>query len=297
MNNQDNSIINFTLEDVGVTRLKTNRLALYDADRVKFIIPDRIWKRKKENEIKGISDIYMEEPLVITETKAWIQEITSQIEDPILFCFSDKPYNVYRSKVAFEKEYKGNRKEKKEYREYEGKAEDAIAAAKYVIENCNSVFAEGLEADDILSFLQDKDNTYIISNDKDLKQIPGYHFNQEILGLEEVTEMDALKMLCMQLLKGDPTDNIQGIDKIGDKKALAFVNSPNFNPALCFQQIMYEYQKAHKSKTKGVEAFCENFMLIKMKTDRGAYFKSKYQHVYDLKEYLLNQMRENNLKQ
>lgn len=290
---ENSNIINFTIEDISIAKLRTGRLALFDADRVKYIVVDRIWKRLKENEMKGISDVYMKEPLVVTITKEWIAEFTDRVDDPVIFCFSDKPYNTYRSKVAFEKEYKGNRKDKADYREYEGKQQDMIEAAKYVIDNYNSLILDGLEADDIVSFLQDKDNTYIVSVDKDLKQIPGYHYNFETNTIEEVTELDALKFLCKQLIMGDTTDNIQGIPGIGPKKAEEFINNPNFNPRFCFQQILNEYQLKIGSMTKGLEAFCENFMLIKMKTDRGTHFKSKYKEAYDLKEFLLNRLKEN----
>jgi 5'-3' exonuclease len=84
----------------------------------------------------------------------------------------------------------------------------------------------GLEADDALGINQTKD-TVICSLDKDLLQIPGQHYSWEISGkgwkkphtFREITEIEGLKLFYEQCLKGDRTDNIRGIEKIGDKKA------------------------------------------------------------------------------
>lgn len=280
----------FTAENLGVAKLKTGRLALLDADRVKYIVPDRIYKIKAENEMKGIHDIYNKEPLVITETKKWVEDWLLRIDDPIVFCFSDSTQNVFRSSLVSERKYKGNRKRDSTYRHYEGKEDDMYNSAKYIMENYTSLIVDGLEADDIVSALQDKENTYIISNDKDLKQIPGYHFDENTNQIHYIDEMEAMKHLVFQMIKGDTTDNIQGIPKKGEKYAEQFLEK--VNPKFYLPYLLREYQVAYNSLTKGAEAFAENLMLIKMKSDRGDWFKEKYAHMFDVKQMLINKIKQ-----
>jgi len=85
---------------------------------------------------------------------------------------------------------------------------------------------EGLEADDMLGINQTKD-TIICSLDKDLLQIPGRHFSWEINGkgwtrpdtFLEQTELEGLRLFYEQCIKGDRSDNIKGIEGLGEKKA------------------------------------------------------------------------------
>lgn len=80
----------------------------------------------------------------------------------------------------------------------------------------------GYEADDALATLQRyyKDDSMIVSPDKDLKQVPGHYFNNNwnYNSYEYITEEQAEENLYKQVIKGDmSTDNIQGIRGVGDK--------------------------------------------------------------------------------
>jgi len=75
-----------------------------------------------------------------------------------------------------------------------------------------------LEADDLLGLNQTR-NTCIVSIDKDLDMIPGWHYNHVKEVLYYVTEWDAIYNFYYQLLIGDPSDNIKGAKGIGKAKA------------------------------------------------------------------------------
>lgn len=116
-------------------------------------------------------------------------------------------------------EYKANRKAPKPIH--------LNACRDAAMQELNAELApDGLEADDALGIHQTKD-TIICSLDKDLLQIPGRHFSWEINGkgwsrpdtFMEQTELEGLRLFYEQCLKGDTTDNIKGIEKIGEKKA------------------------------------------------------------------------------
>lgn len=87
-----------------------------------------------------------------------------------------------------------------------------------------AIEAIGREADDLLciwahqAMAANEDYT-IVSIDKDLKCIPGKHYNPKLDMHFSVTPKEALRFFYAQLLSGDPTDNIPGLPGIGPAKA------------------------------------------------------------------------------
>lgn len=74
-----------------------------------------------------------------------------------------------------------------------------------------------LEADDVLGILATNgkvQNPVIITIDKDLKQIPGWHYNPDKDDFPvKITEEEADYWCALQCLTGDSTDNYKGITK------------------------------------------------------------------------------------
>jgi DNA polymerase-1 len=103
----------------------------------------------------------------------------------------------------------------------------------YSLEKLNAEYApDGLEADDALAINQkylgvNIEDTIICSLDKDLLQVPGHHFSWEINGkgwsrpdtFIEQSELEGLRLFYKQCLKGDTSDNVKGIEGLGEKKA------------------------------------------------------------------------------
>lgn len=84
--------------------------------------------------------------------------------------------------------------------------------------------AVGREADDLLRIWAEQaravgDQYVIVSIDKDLKCIPGTHYNIKSRQTTTVTEHEAMRFFYQQLLSGDPTDNIPGVPGIGPVKS------------------------------------------------------------------------------
>ena len=99
-----------------------------------------------------------------------------------------------------------------------------------------AVASTGREADDMLRIWAEEaklkgEETIICSIDKDLKCIPGLHYLMHpIIGgkklsvsdsrrIVRVTPEEAIRHYYEQMLKGDPTDNIPGVPRVGDKTA------------------------------------------------------------------------------
>lgn len=108
-------------------------------------------------------------------------------------------------------EYKANRKDK----EPPYYLQDC---RKYLIEEWNAIVSEGCEADDLLG-IEQTDETVVCSLDKDLLMIPGVHFNWNKVEYTQVDQQLGLRTFYKQMLIGDRSDNIFGVDKIGPVKA------------------------------------------------------------------------------
>lgn len=123
--------------------------------------------------------------------------------------------NNYRKSIAVTAPYKGNRTQArpKHYeliREYLEKAWGCE-----VVENQEADDAIGIKA---YSF-EDPEDYVIMSIDKDLDMIRGWHYNFIKDKKYYVDEYDAIKNFYAQILTGDRVDNIIGLKGIGPKKA------------------------------------------------------------------------------
>lgn len=95
------------------------------------------------------------------------------------------------------------------------------AVREFLVTQHRAFLCNGFEADDQMGIQQDKlgNNTVICSIDKDLKQIPGRHYNFVKKEHTVVSPDEGLKFLYLQSLIGDTSDNIIGVQGIGPVKA------------------------------------------------------------------------------
>jgi 5'-3' exonuclease len=114
-------------------------------------------------------------------------------------------------------QYKANRK---------GKPDPIYRADSnaYLVTEYQASVTDGYEADDGIGIeatrLSDEGNDFVIASiDKDLKQIPGNHYNWRKNEFDIITPVDGLRNLYKQSLIGDTSDNIVGVNRIGPVKA------------------------------------------------------------------------------
>ena len=175
-------------------------IALIDADLVAF----RCAATVKDYDPVDVAiyrvDVLMRQILEATESKEYKAFLTGR--------------GNFRK--AINPEYKANRKDKEppcylqECREY-------------LIKEWNAVVSEGCEADDLLG-IEQTDETVVCSLDKDLLMIPGVHFNWNKLEYTHVDHLDGLRTFYKQMLIGDRSDNIFGVDKVGPVKAAKLID-------------------------------------------------------------------------
>lgn len=120
----------------------------------------------------------------------------------------------FRYDIAKTVPYKGNRKDTAKPPYYQ-------ELRDHMVKRLGAVVVEGQEADDEVAIRMSKEpDTYtLVGVDKDLLQIPGWHFNPAKDLERYVNEFEAYKSFCLQLLTGDRTDNIPGLQGVGPKKA------------------------------------------------------------------------------
>ena len=129
------------------------------------------------------------------------------------------PSSTFRHDLAFTKGYKENRKGAPKPVYYDD-------IRKYLEDEYRAVTGDNVEADDLMGMAQ-TDDSCICSNDKDMLQIPGRHYNftkDKDEAFTTVPPVEAERWFFQQLLSGDTTDNIPGIPKLGKKKAADIVD-------------------------------------------------------------------------
>ena len=118
-------------------------------------------------------------------------------------------YNIYP-------EYKANRRDKPKPKHLE-------AIREHILVNHPSDVADGIEADDSIGIESrnhlESRSGIICSIDKDFYQLAGLHYHFVRREIREIGELEGWRNFYLQLLIGDPADNIPGCPGIGKAKA------------------------------------------------------------------------------
>jgi 5'-3' exonuclease len=134
---------------------------------------------------------------------------------------SPSDYQVYltgsgnfRYDIAKSHDYKGNRKDTE-------KPLHLYLTREYLTKNYGAITSSGEEADDLISKAAAALNYHCVvaSIDKDMLQIPCWHYNFGRGEWSVVEPFQGTKFFYTQILTGDRADNIIGINGIGPVKA------------------------------------------------------------------------------
>lgn len=108
----------------------------------------------------------------------------------------------------------------------------------------------GLEADDAIGiYLSKTKESIACSIDKDLRQIPGLHWNFVKKELYDVSEYIGAFNFYRQLLIGDVSDNIKGVHGIGPVKAEKFLFG--LEPEEMFSKVRFLYDDDERMLVNG----------------------------------------------
>ncbi len=167
--------------------------------------------------------------------------------------------NNFRYKVAKTKPYKGNRATLK-------RPEFLEAAKEHLISEYKAKLIDGYEADDAIATDMTVNDAIHCGIDKDIKQIPGMHYNYVKNIWEEISWEEATMLLYRQILTGDSSDNIPGLPLIGPAKAKKIIYDPN-NAMKSATEFYHEYCPKKLPDIDPGTYFMEQALLVKLTTD------------------------------
>jgi 5''-3'' exonuclease (including N-terminal domain of PolI) len=169
----------------------------------------------------------------------------------------------FRDSIAKTKKYKGNREGIPKPIYYKD-------VGQYLVENYGAVFTDGYEADDAISMRSTSDRkagreSIVVSNDKDLDQIPGHHYDWIKKEFYTVSPKDAKTRLYLQTLSGDYVDDVPGLEGIGESKAAAMLEGTK-TPEDMVNVVWDKY------KEKGQDYFLEQINLVYLLKEKDTFW-------------------------
>lgn len=167
----------------------------------------------------------------------------------------------FRYDIATIKPYKGNRNSAHKPKYYN-------EIKDYLIERWNAIEVHGIESDDAIGIEQFENSdkyTVIVSTDKDMNTIPGWHYNwvQDRLYYQSLQEADLF--LFWQMLVGDTSDNIPGINKIGEQRANRLLDDNGRNIEKVREAVKKLYQNQYGENWEKAYWEVGNLLYIKRK--------------------------------
>ena len=170
----------------------------------------------------------------------------------------------FRDEIATIKPYKGHRDRSDRPFWYPG-------IYNYLRDQRRAIVVHGMEADDQLSIEHSNSDfdTIICSCDKDLLQVPGWHYTWLDHGSQEeprpffLEEIDGLRNFYRQLLTGDRVDNILGLFGVGNKAACVKRLDQYTTELEMFREVKEQYEL--RFGTYWDMFMCENGRLLWMK--------------------------------
>jgi hypothetical protein len=198
----------------------------------------RTWTRK---EIQPIENCLQIAKASLSQT---LNDIQNKFNAEVEYRIYLSGQSNFRQAVAVTKPYKGNRDKSSKPTHHE-------ELGVYLTKQWNAIVTDGIEADDAIGIAameaKTKGTEYIVvSNDKDLHQIPGKHYDWVKKEFYEVSPKEAKTNFFIQVLAGDSTDNIPGLPGVGKvtaEKILAECKTPQE----MVETVWKEYAKEHDS--------------------------------------------------
>lgn len=137
------------------------------------------------------------------------------------------PDRTFRHSLAVTRTYKGNRVQPKP--KYLKEVEE------YLVKQHGATYGVNVEADDEIGVALSKDpaGSVSVSIDKDLLQVPGWHYNWVNDTVQQITSKTGDFNFYTQMLTGDTTDNIPGIAGVGPRRALDALSGARSRKELC----------------------------------------------------------------
>ena len=233
------------------------KTALIDADSIIHIVsyhnalPDHMVEMSKEMNPEEADATLME--LYKTKDTVAIEAHVGQFINDILnavdathylgFVGDRKGSDTFRHKLAVTKPYKGQRKSSPHWVKYW-----KPIIIEYMVREWGFIELSNIEADDACAICQTHlENTIICSPDKDLKQVPGEHYDYKKILFDTITPWEGMRRLYTQWIVGDnSTDNVPGCPGVAEKSKFVtrIAQAPTEDKMLKIVHEAYESKNA-----------------------------------------------------
>ena len=248
------------------------KTALIDADSIIHIVsyhnalPEMMVEFSKElnpeEQEAALMELYKSKDTTAIEAHVgqFINDILNAVDAThyLGFVGDRKGSDTFRHKLAITKPYKGQRKSSPHWVKYW-----KPIIIDYMVREWGFIELSNIEADDACAICQTHlQYTIICSPDKDLKQVPGNHYDYKKIEFTEISPWEGARRLHIQLLTGDSTDNISGCPGVGEKSPFVTRISQCINVDDMFKVV----QEAYESK-KAIDILEEQIKLISMLTE------------------------------
>jgi len=139
---------------------------------------------------------------------------------------------------------------------------------EYMIHVHGAIPVDGMEAEDaaaIYHYSKKDRSTVLVHQDKDLLCIPGWHWNPvKMDSVYYVTMQEANKNFWKQVLTGDRTDNIRGIDGIGVKTADKLIDPCDGDWMKMHDTVLAHYRKQYGDNAEArMDATCKLVWILR----------------------------------
>lgn len=237
----------------------SSREAIGHTKKIQFAgMTSYIWSRKEVQPLE----------FALQACKTCIESLLAKLSPSKVSVFLS-PDRTFRHDLARTKPYKGNRTQPKP--KYLKEVGD------YLVKQYGATFGVNVEADDEIgvSLSNDPNGRVSVSIDKDLLQIPGWHYNWVNDTVQWITPRLADFNFYTQMLQGDTTDNIPGIAGYGPAGAARTLNGAKSSADLC-SRVWNVYRGEFNDAQKARDYFFEQAKLLWILREQprfGATFK------------------------
>lgn len=246
----------------------------------------RVWQRK---EIQPVENCLQIVKLSLTQV---IEDIRVKFKEEVETRVYLSGKGNFRETAAVTKPYKGNREDTAKPMYYK-------EIGEYLRTTYNAITTEGIEADDAIgiSATECRERQVaccVVSNDKDLRQIPGNHYNWVTKEFFSVSPKEAKTRFFIQLLAGDPTDNVPGLPGIGEARAaklLEDAKSPEEMVDACWDAY-WETDNLKLDKYATVRYFLEQANLVYILRDKNNFWEHTKEGKYFKEKYMMNEEKQ-----
>src|SRR6185503_11966952 len=199
-----------------------------------------VWSRKEVQPVE----------FALQAAKTTLDSLIERFKPKDVKIFLSGPGN-FRDLVAVTKPHKGNR--------LEAKPRHFNAVGEYLRTQWGAESVRGIEADDAIGIALSKngDRAVAASIDKDLLQVPGWHYNWVDSELFGVSRKKGDYALYRQILTGDTTDNVPGLEGVGPAAAGRILEGSKDSG-----ELRERTAAAYRDRGKSVEYLLEQAQLL-----------------------------------